>query len=715
MNDASIDHPYNGLHTQARSYGIASDYYDVDGGHHLIADEVLRYFVALFTQAEPTTAANEHYFDDVYVLAAADETVLSLPLADAKTISYRLSDEDNRQVLAAQASPVELSLPPLAMGYYTLTVSCDTTGDTGNRNQRQLRYRLIVAPGTAYSPASLSDKQLTGLNVQLYSLRSAHNWGIGDFADLAELIIAAGARGYDFIGINPLHALYPSQPQWCSPYSPSSRRWFNYIYLSLQKVPEFSQNTAAQAWLAEQQPNLQRLRDAELVDYQAVAAIKMQALRLAFAELQTGTSKYLQERRQQFEQFITAGGEALRHDSAFHALNQRLGGLAGCSDSDADGGWLQWSAAFCDIEHPYVQQFMTANSDINFYSYLQWLLAEQLQQLADLCRRHGLELGLYGDLAVGAARGSADVWAQPSLYFTHASIGAPPDPLGPVGQNWQLPPYNPKALKSQGFQPFIELLRANMRYYGALRIDHVMGLYRLWLIPADKTAAEGAYVYYPFEEMMAILALESHNHRCVVIGEDLGTVPNEVRAALNRYRVLSYDVLYFAGQQPMDNSDPTKTGRWRQPHHVKQRALSTLGTHDLPPLRGWWHCRDLDTLGELGVLSGQALQNLYERRLSDKQALLNALKADAFLPADYGGDALSMAMHPRLNNAIHAYAAAGGACLFAVQPENFCATETAFNVPGTTTELPNWQVKLPCPVGDFITAVPHPDELRTQH
>lgn len=334
---------------------------------------------------------------------------------------------------------------------------------------------------------------------------------------------------------------------------------------------------------------------------------------------------------------------------------------------------------------------------MRFYSYLQWLIDQQLSAVQQHAQASGLALGLYGDLAVGVAVGASDSWVNPALYSLPASIGAPPDPLGPVGQNWGLPPMHPLVLKQQGFQDVIATLRANMKHCGALRIDHVMGLYRLWLIPAGKEASHGAYVHYPFAELMAILAIESQRAQCLVIGEDLGTVPDEVREALNRYRVLSYDVLYFAGKRDAHH--------WRAPQAVNPNALGVVGTHDLPPLAGWWHCSDLKLLGELGIMDAAALKPLYDARLADKQALLNALKTDGYLPDNYEIDALKMAMHERLNRAIHAYAADANTHLFGIQPENFFGVEWAFNVPGTTDEYPNWQHKLPKPLsemnGDF--------------
>ena len=316
--------------------------------------------------------------------------------------------------------------------------------------------------------------------------------------------------------------------------------------------------------------------------------------------------------------------------------------------------------------------------------WLQWITEQQLSELDQLCLDLGMKLGIYGDLAVQSSRGSADVWSDPELFCVDASVGAPPDPLGPVGQNWNLPPYNPSVLKARGFQPFIDMLRANMQHFGVLRIDHVMGLFRLWLIPENKTAADGVYVYYPFAELMAVLAIESQRNQCLIVGEDLGTVPDEVRLKLNEFRIFSYFVLYFEQRHyqfpTIDNFPPN--------------AFATVGTHDVPSLASFWHCRDLELFGSLNVLEGEMLGQKYKQRVIDKQALLDSLHRDGYLPEDYWGDAMSMAMHDNLNRVIHRYLAESHSRLIGVQLENLIGQEVSFNLPGTSQEYPNWRKKL---------------------
>lgn len=661
---------------RAKQLGIADAYWDVDGTRHHIDENTLRYFIAALDNTQNTPAD----FSEVRVLCANTTQALTFSYA---VDEYTLTDEQQRVIKHASIGSDTLHLPELASGYYTLT--------TENR-QGETAIRLIVAPDTCYRPPAMEQRQLQGLTVQLYSLRSDNNdallanWGIGDFADLYDAVTLAARRGWDFIGINPLHALYPSNPQWFSPYSPSSRIGLHWLYLSIGKIPEFTDSADNRAWFEDNLTEIDALRHADIIDYTAVSALKMQALRLAFNHFEAqGESS----RRSDFEAFLGAGGDALRKYSVFYAICEY--------ENHSALGYLGFSEALQDVNSPAVEAFAHEHpTAIRFYSYLQWLIDEQLSAIQQHARKRGLVIGLYGDLAVGVAAGSADSWVNPDLFSLPAAIGAPPDPLGPIGQNWGLPPMHPQVLQQQGFQPFIELLRANMKHCGALRIDHVMGLYRLWLIPEDKDASHGAYIHYPFETLMAILAIESQRAKCLVIGEDLGTVPNEVRDTLARYQVLSYDVLYFAGRY-----DTNGWARWRKPSAVNPESLGVIGTHDLPSLSGWWHCHDLQLLGELGILSDADLKPLFDERLHDKQALLNALKADGYLPDNYVIDALRMAMHEQLNHAIHAYARDADTRLFAIQPENVCGVEWAFNVPGTTDEVPNWRRKLPCPLTEL--------------
>lgn len=296
-------------------------------------------------------------------------------------------------------------------------------------------------------------------------------------------------------------------------------------------------------------------------------------------------------------------------------------------------------------------------------------------------------LGIYRDLAVGVSEASMDIWANPDLYCRDASIGAPPDPLGPQGQNWGLPPMSPLQLFQQGYQPFIDLLRSNMQHAGALRIDHVMALLRLWWVPkAAEDARGGAYLYYPIMDSLGILALESQRNQVLVIGEDLGTVPDGIRDLLQQHGVYSYRVYFF--EQAAD-------GGFISPAHYPLQAMATLCTHDLPTLIGFWHCDDLKLGEQLGLYPDAAqLQQLFEQRHRNKQRILDSLHGHGALPSDYPRQVEQVGMEPVLARALQLHLAKGHSQLLCLQLEDWMQMTQPVNVPGTSDEYPNWRRKL---------------------
>ena len=587
-----------------------------------------------------------------------------------------------------EGQPLVFALPnDLAWGYHKLTVS---------RKRRKSPYEmtLIVTPTACYKQtALLNNKKLWGTSVQLYSVRTQHNWGIGDFGDLKQLVADIAKNGGDFVGLNPIHSLFPANPEGASPYSPSSRRWLNVIYIDVSSVCEFAQSDAAQQLVGshEFQQRLAEARQSNWVNYSEVACLKMAALRLLFDTFVTRHLEKNTERAKQFLNFVEQGGESLLHQAAFDALHALLK-----SQDDTMWGWPVFPESYRHFDNQAVQTFIQENQhEVQLYMYLQWLADCQLAEVQELAEEKGMVMGLYRDLAVGVCDSGAETWAQHGELCLDVSVGAPPDILGPLGQNWGLPPLNPKVLVERAYQPYIDLLRANMRHCGALRIDHVLGLLRLWWIPKGESAKAGAYMYYPVEDLLAILALESHRHQCTVIGEDLGTVPDEIVDKLATAGVHSYKVFFF---------ETAEDGGYFSPRHYPDQSMAALCTHDMPTLRGFWHCDDLKMGSELGLYPDQdALNGLFDSRAESKQRILDSLDWHGYLSQNIGRNAAYVPMDSKLSEGMQLHLAAGTSALLSLQLEDWLEMDKPVNIPGTVDEYPNWRRKLSTTLDDLFT------------
>ncbi|WP_312629629.1 4-alpha-glucanotransferase [Scandinavium sp.] len=598
---------------------------------------------------------------------------MSLPVEGSGAFQWMLTTEEGAQHQGNATAGKALNLPSrLPEGYHTLTLT---------QSDHRWHCRVIIAPERCYEPQALKQgKKLWGSCVQLYTLRSKNNWGIGDFGDLQAMLPEIARRGGSFIGLNPIHALYPANPESASPYSPSSRRWLNVIYIDVTAVEDFNLSKEAQAWwkLSTTQQALKSVRDAEWVDYATVTALKMTALRMAWK----GFSKRDDDRMAAFRQFALNGGESLYWQAAFDALHAYQ-----VKEDEMRWGWPAWPEAYQTIDSPEVKAFCQKHADeVDFFLWLQWLAYCQFAACWNVCQQHEMPIGLYRDLAVGVAEGGSETWCDRELYCLKASVGAPPDILGPLGQNWGLPPMDPHIIAARAYEPFIELLRANMQNCGALRIDHVMSVLRLWWIPYGETADHGAYVHYPVEDLLSILALESKRHQCMVIGEDLGTVPVEIVGKLRKSGVYSYKVLYF-------ESDHEKT--FRAPKAYPEQSMAVATTHDLPTLRGYWESGDL-TLGKtLGLYPDEViLCGLYQDRELAKQGLLDALHNYGCLPKRAGHKASLMSMTSTLSRGMQRYIADSHSALLGLQPEDWLDMAAPVNIPGTSYQYKNWRRKL---------------------
>lgn len=667
------------LEQQAVEAGIDLGYHDINGTYHATKSEVLESIVAVLDKSKPDS---DGLYLDTMVAHENGEESLQMPSEFHGAEAVVLIDEaDECQTLTLYPGDNDtlwIKLPQLACGYYTLSA------ETGGKS---CFVRLIVAPESVYQPKLLANGgRMNGLTMHLYSLRSERNWGIGDFTDLLNLMKYAAEKKLDFVGINPLHALFTSKPAFASPYSPSSREWLNPIYLDIEKVGAFTYNEQLKNWLA--QPKIRQriaaLRITETVTYTAVWACKRDALHMAFNAFEQDTCEAAANERAAFEAFVLEKGKALQGFGLFEALDQYY-------SRPGQVGWQSWPSEFHQPDGEAVEKFARSHErEIRFYMWLQWLCAEQLHEVNQAAAEYGVKLGIYGDLAVGVARGSADTWLNRQDYCMDLSVGAPPDPLGPTGQNWDLPPLNPLMLKHTGYEKFAHLLRENMRLYGVLRIDHVMALCRLWWVLNGKTADFGAYVHYDAEVMFAILALESRRNRCVIIGEDLGTVPDQARHLLNRYQVFSYKVMYFS----------KGWNGFQLPEEYPEQAITVISTHDVAPLAGYWTGKDLDTMFKLGTLpDAAAFQTALDEREHDKADLLDKLKETGCLGTDVQMPAKADEI---LLAALHKYGALSRSKLYAVQLENLLGVIDNLNVPGVTEGYPNWAQKMPVSLEDFL-------------
>ena len=548
------------------------------------------------------------------------------------------------------------------MGYYNFAVEID-----GNKHQCE----MIVTPAACWSPDAIQKgKRVWGISAQLYALRSDENWGCGDFSDLQMLVEKSVGLKTDVIGLNPLHALFPTHPQHYAPYTPSNRLFLNTLYIDVTKITNFAECEEIKRLRSD--PGFQRAltaaRNAPLVDYAAVAALKNRTLEVLYKDF----CKY--ETPASFMRFREEGGPLLEGQGTFDALCEYF--------QDAEGqftAWQNWPVEYQSFQSPSVKEFVGKNTArVTYYIWLQWLADTQLARVQEKALERGMALGLYRDLAVGSDKSGAEVWMNPSVFMQDVGIGAPPDEYNPQGQNWGLPALNPFILKANGYRMFRDLLRANMRHARALRIDHAFGLCRLYLIPDGKKSSEGAYVSYAFDEMLAVLKLESHRNRCMVIGEDLGTFPPQYKQGAEAAGVLSYKLLYF---------EHDANGDFTPPDRYPAQALATLSTHDLPTYKGWLQSADINERAELNLYPSEKLLAGDRKKRPEEVALLKKALIKENLCRDDD-------MTPSIT-AVETYLARASSIIVMVQLEDVLGLCTQANLPTTTTERPNWRIRLP--------------------
>ncbi len=662
----------------AEAAGIAPDWRDVTGRVHPVSEQTrLAVLAGLGLEARTTSQARERLHELAQrrearrlprTLVVREGEPVRVPVAlgglDPARTQLRLEREDGsahvqafhadelsrESIAAADGRPVARAfavLPPQPAGYHRVVLE-DAPGSA---------CRLVVVPARCHLPEALrGGGRRKGLATHLYALRRPGDEGIGDFTALAMAARATAKAGGALVGINPLHALFGTQRERASPYHPSDRRFLDPIYLDVARVAALAPMAGARRVLGERAADFATLAARGHVDHPGVWAAKRAVLEAAFADIE-----YLPAADRlagDLAAFAAAGGAPLRAFATFEAISQ----------FHPQSPWAHWPEALRDPGSQAVALFARSRArEVRFAMFLQWLADRQLREAADSARADGLEIGFYRDLAVGAAPDGAEAWSMQSSLAKGLSVGAPPDPFCAEGQVWNLPPPMPEAMHEEGFEPFRTLVAANARHAGALRIDHVMGLARLFCVPDGATGMEGAYVRYPFEDLLGVLALESVRARCLIVGEDLGTVPEGFRERMDAADVLSYRVLWFE----RDGLD------FRPPAHYPAKAAACVSTHDLPTIAGWWQGADLDERESLGLLAGEGAVAARREREADRAALCRALGREA------SGEAPTQALH--------AFIADSPCALVLLQADDLAGETEALNVPGTDRERPNWR------------------------
>ena len=528
-----------------------------------------------------------------------------------------------------------------------------------------------------YSPPWLDESGAWGITCQLYALRSERNWGIGDFEDLARLAELAAPAGADFIGINPLHALFLADPQYFSPYTPSSRRFLNPLYIAVDGFAALSDAD---------RKALQLARNDELVDYHTVTRLKRLSLDEEFKRFQADHLGNEPEQAVAFEAFSRQRGERLENFALFEALSETMVGRG------LSCGWHGWPEEFRELHNSAVGLFREQNGKrILFHKWLQWLARDQLAKAQQRALAAGMRIGLYLDLAVGVAQDGADTWSEPDTVLRGVRIGSPPDAFNAKGQDWGLAPISPRALTAERGRIFRELVVDAIGPAGAFRIDHAMSMARLYLIADGLDGTDGAYVHFPFDDMLKAVAAASQDTHAIIIGEDLGTVPANFRETLQAAGIQGYRVLFF--ERAWDRS-------FHLPASYERHALACISTHDLPTLSGWWEGTDIDDRERIGLDNADVATAARASRDTDRKLMLAALAANGLLPDDLGpalrGEHSPPKQLPRdVAVALSRFLARTPCRLVAIQLEDLAAMKERMNLPGTINEQPNWRRKLP--------------------
>ncbi len=630
------------LFAKAKQIGIQTEYIDGQGHRHVTDSAALKIIV----DAMPVRLSHRFVEGAVVVRSGLPART---ELKQAATFPLRWKIVNGLKVIAeGETSSRAIAWPDLPVGSHQVELT--------DASSFAEEVPLIVAPKRAFGG---DFDRCWMMAVQLYGVRSARNWGIGDFTDLEALIELANQLGAGGVGLNPLHALFDDRPADCSPYSPNSRLFLNPLYIDVEKLPGFQRAFESKGTIA-------RLRSSEIVDYVGVAAVKWRALRFAFDAFKTHPKA---DRRQDFDQFRAERAPLLSRFACFEVLRHKF-----------NKPWWEWPEEWRQPDEAKCARLREApeGAEIEFVEFVQWAADRQLAACQQRARRLGMKVGLYLDVAVGVQSDGFDAWNEQAAISRHLAVGAPPDPLNTAGQNWGLAGFNAAGLEIRSFEPFREMLRASMRHAGAIRLDHVLGLKRLYLVPHGFAADSGSYVQMPFEALLAATAQESVANRCVVIGEDLGTVPPGFREEMADWGIWSYQVMMF---------ERDDDGSFRDVDRYLPNALVTFNTHDLSTYAGWRSFSDLKMKRALGIDPGES----DDARWHALTMLSDILRHHAINRHDL--------------YAVAGFLARTQSRLLAISLEDLLGVVDQPNIPGTVNEHPNWRQRLPVAIDRITEAI----------
>ena len=681
MDSSSPSEPLTRL---AAAHGVATDYWDWQGRHAPIsAETIVAVLAALGVPAHtpdgveaslrevgdrfwrrtlpPTVVAREGWAPWIYVHVPDGTGVrLTIDLEDGREwdvrqvhhlVPPRWVDE---RVVGEAAFELPWNLP---LGWHRLVAHVDAEPLDASTTTAT----VVVTPHRLTLPEGLDERRAVGVATQLYQLRSSGSWGIGDLDDLARLgTWASEQHGADFVLVNPLHAAEPVPPMEPSPYLPTTRRFLNPLYLRVEDVPEVSRLDPEDAvrleWLAARG---RALNEADRIDRDGSWNLKRAALGLVHTVPLTG------DRAEAYRRFLAEGGEGLVAFATWCALAEAFG-------LPAD----RWPSELRDPHDEAVARWCEQHSDqVDLHSWLQWLLAEQVRDVQSALRGSGMRVGLVEDLAVGVHTTGSDAWSLSDVLAAGVSVGAPPDQFNQLGQRWDQPPWRPDRLAEQGYTPFRDMVRAALRDCGGVRIDHVIGLFRLWWIPQGMSPDRGTYVRYDHEALVGILALEAQRAGAVVIGEDLGVVEPSAREHLLERGVLGTSILWFEWEE----RGP------RPPEHYRRLCLSSVTTHDLPPTAGYLGLEHVAIRQRLGLLT-RSMEEEREAELGAIGRVRSALVLRGLLEPE--------ATEEDLLVALHAWLALTPSRMLVVALADLVGDRRAVNQPGTLDEYPNWRLPL---------------------